>query len=103
MVGYVFMFHRLETFHCATVSSGHHCLIAFNCVVSFTIFRECVQMQPEIPWVSLFCKGFSQAATSFNGNEHNFRVNGDNAYAVFVTPKMNYLWYQTMASNKKEK
>lgn len=51
----------------------------------------------------MYCQGFSQAPISFNGKEHNFRSNGDNAYTCFITPNMNYLWYQIEASNKKEK
>lgn len=68
-----------------------------------SLFREFVQSQRQIPWVSLYCQGFKQSPISFNGKEHNFRTNGDNAYAILITPDMNYLWYQIEASNKKEK
>ncbi|XP_015513585.2 ribonuclease P protein subunit p40 [Neodiprion lecontei] len=69
-----------------------------------TIFNELksyVKTRENIPWVSIDVQGFSDSPTSWELKEHNFYIDGDNSYAIFLKPNGGYILRTSLSSNNK--
>lgn len=75
-------------------------LINMKKIFLFYTFRDYANHNQEIPWISLYVHGEPHSTVSFGGVEHSFTTNGDNSYAIIVSPIDKCLYYEFLSSNK---
>ncbi|KAK4879981.1 hypothetical protein RN001_008127 [Aquatica leii] len=54
----------------------------------------------DVPWVSLYVQGFSDAAVGWNAQEHQYYTNGDNSYLIVITSDTYWVAYQSCSRKR---
>ena len=59
-------------------------------------FREILDKNPQIPWLSVMTWGFSDSPVSWRDNQHGYFLSGDNNCTVVMFQKDQLWMYRTL-------
>lgn len=67
----------------------------------FLKLRSYIKERKTIPWIGFDVQGFTDSPISWGLKEHDFFIDGDNSYAVFIKPDDKFVIRTSLSSNNK--